>query len=577
MSQFFMSIKKLVYMGVLVLGFGFFNEVAYANSASSATNWLGCVAKLSKATTRYDGKILVIDTNILINDPTALAKFPGADIYIHVAVMSELDRQKENPLRPDLQFKARRAARFIRELAESNGGSLSGAIPVGEDSRLFFYRDDLKDVIPPGFDPMKADNLIVATALALRNKHQDKEVVFISNDLNPSHLASMYGIKTMDLSQHEATTDELFTGVVEKDITPAEMADFQRDGKIRLSGIQLVPNQFVILNVRGEENKVVDSVAARYEGNENEVEALAPLEQLNLPIHPRNDEQKMALNLLTDPNIKLVTLLGKAGTGKTLLAMAAGLYQTLWSKEAHYESVMITRPTVVLGEEQGFLPGDEKAKVGPYLQPYHDNLDILVKIITDTQWSYEPPLSRSRTRLGSAPRVQLSKAQKRRFEKLAEDQGAIFNSPEFQGRIIEILESEGNVVDPIEPSTGRRSGPKSSEQILNSGGRVEIVNLAYIRGRSVPKRYIIIDEAQNLTAHEIKTIITRAGEGTKIILIGDIGQIDNKALSARTNGLALVVNLFRNEPIAGHMTLVKGERSELAEAATRLFEQHENK
>ena len=461
---------------------------------------------------RYDNQIIVLDTNILINDPEAVSKFPGADIYVHVAVLSELDRQKEDKSRPELQFRARSAARFMRGLAEKNKGSLADAIPVGDNSRLHFFREPLAEFVPEGFDPNKNDNLIVATALALKAKNPDKQVVFVSNDLNPSHLANIFGVKTLDLSRPQPTSEELFSGVIEKDVTADVVKKFRKEGQIAIDG-EFSPNQYVVLNVRNSAGELTDSLATRFDGKTKSLLPLTPLSNFNLPISPRNVEQEMALDLLLNPDIKLITLVGGAGTGKTLLAMAAGLYQALWSENPVYESVTVSRPTVVVGEEQGFLPGNEKQKVMPYLQPYFDNLEFLIGSINESDWKNR--------------------------------------------------KTEAN-----------EKSPKNAEQIMNSK-KVEIVNLAFIRGRSLPKRFIIIDEAQNLTAHEIKTIVTRAGEGTKIVLIGDVGQIDNKALSSRTNGLALVVNLFRNETIAGHMTLVKGERSELAATATRLFEQND--
>jgi len=571
-----MSILLSKSMGVLAVAFALLANVAFAKEPTAQCAEIMDVKPTVNAEAKqYAGKILVLDTNILINDPDAISKFPGAEIYLHVAVLAEIDRQKEDDRRPDLQYKARRAARTMREWQKLNGGSLNGGIPVGENSHLHFYREQLNDLIPQGFSPEKADNLIVATALDLQKKNPDKEVIFVSNDLNPSHLANIFGLQTLDMTSPQATTEKLFTGVIEKDLSVTDYAKFKRDGTLAIDDDFLVPNQFVILNVRNQAGEITNSVATRFDAERKILNEVPPLQQSKLPINPRNLEQEMALNLLMDPKINLVTIIGKAGSGKTLLAMAAGLYQAVWAKNSAFDSIMITRPTVVVGEEQGFLPGDEKKKVEPYLQPYFDNLDFLIKSINQNNWSSGQSMSGAtdfREPYNAKVPLVLTKKQRKRFESLAHDEGVDYSSQEFQKKIYDTLAHELAMSDP----TSKKVATVTKEQLLNSG-KVEIVNLAYIRGRSLPNKFIIVDEAQNLTAHEIKTIITRAGEGTKIVLIGDIGQIDNKALSSRTNGLALVVNLFREEAIAGHMTLAKSERSELAESATRVFEKYEDK
>jgi PhoH-like ATPase len=323
-------------------------------------------------------------------------------------------------------------------------------------------------------------------------------VVLVTKDTNLRIKADALGIRAEDYETDRVTLDELYSGETELTVTPEEIEEFYARGELAVSASNtaLFPNQFVLLKSSANPSQ---TALGRFNRQKNAFAHIANTKHGIWGINARNKQQQFALDLLLNDDIRLVTLVGKAGTGKTLLALAAGLEKTIELRA--YQRLVVSRPVFPLGKDIGFLPGDIEEKLRPWMQPIRDNLDFL---------------------MGTSPAVARGKSRK--------DLQSFFDL-----------------------------------------GMIEVEPLTYIRGRSMPNQYLIVDEAQNLTPHEIKTIITRAGEGTKVVLTGDPYQIDNPYIDSSSNGLTFVVERFKEEPISGHITLVKGERSDLAELAATLL------
>ena len=439
-------------------------------------------------------KIFVIDTNVILHDPTALLRFEDNEIVIPIAVIEELDRFKKQPEMTGRN--AREVARTLDTLRTegdliagvnlSNGGSLRVALSD---------RDTLK-TLPLELSGDVADNAILAVGMQCKQNCQCP-VVVVSKDTNLRIKADALGLNAEDYETDKVDVDELYTGTTEILVSAEQIGEFFKTGSLTLDR-NFVPNQDITL---------VDSLNPSHtalgmvEGKSSTIIPLMELPKLGVSrIQPRNREQRFALNLLLQDSIKLVTLVGKAGTGKTLLAIAAGLQKV--ADEKLYNRLLISRPVVPMGKDIGFLPGDVNEKLTPWMQPLYDNFDLI---------------------FGTQENTESSRHWRRGHEELIEM------------------------------------------------GVLQIEPLTYIRGRTIPQQFLIIDEAQNLTPHEVKTIITRAGEGTKVVLTGDPDQIDNPYIDAASNGLTYVVERFKHEPLAGHITLSKGERSGLAERATALL------
>jgi PhoH-like ATPase len=439
-------------------------------------------------------KIFVIDTNVILHDPNAIFRFEDNEIVLPIAVIEELDRFKKQPEMTGRN--AREVARTLDQLRQQ--GSLITGVSLSNGGTLrvaLSDRDTLK-TLPVELSGDLADNAILAVGLQSKNNCQCP-VVVVSKDTNLRIKADALGLHAEDYETDKVDIDELYTGTTEVLVSSEQIAEFFQTGSVTLER-EFLPNQDLTL---------VDSLNPSHtalgmaEGKSSKIIPLIALPKLGVSrIQPRNREQRFALNLLLQDSIKLVTLVGKAGTGKTLLAIAAGLQKV--ADEKLYNRLLISRPVVPMGKDIGFLPGDINEKLTPWMQPLYDNFDL------------------------------------------------IFGTQENSER------------------TGHWR--RGHEELIEMG-ILQIEPLTYIRGRTIPQQFLIIDEAQNLTPHEVKTIITRAGEGTKVVLTGDPDQIDNPYIDAASNGLTYVVERFKHEPLAGHITLFKGERSSLAERATELL------
>jgi PhoH-like ATPase len=451
-------------------------------------------------------KTFVIDTNVLLHNPNALFLFDDNEVIIPLDVIEELDKFKTNT--DDLGRNARTAIRFLDRLRES--GKLSEGVHVPETGGTIRVILEEDQKLCPGLTHNSPDNRIICCAHSLRA--EGKRVVFISKDINARIKSDALGITTEDFEAQKVDFERLYTGYREIDV-PGAVIDrlyAQKCFQLKLDP-PILANEFVLL--RDEQNSNHTALTRQKVKPElPEGGALVPLRSRRGPtfgIMPRNLQQTMALDLLLDDSVKLVSLIGSAGTGKTLLAIAAGMTKLL--NENVYQKLLCARPIMPLGRDIGYLPGDKDQKLTAWMQPIFDNMSYLLS-----------------NRL----------------------------SPDAH---------HGN------GSNGQHEGRSSVEQRIQQlvdSGQVVLEPLTYIRGRSIPHQFMIVDEAQNLTPHEVKTIASRVGEGTKLVLTGDATQIDNPYLDASSNGLSYLVERLKNQPIVGHITLAKSERSELASLVT---------
>jgi len=429
-------------------------------------------------------KTFVIDTNVLIHRPDAILSFKDSDIVIPLWVLEELDKLKTYS--DERGRNARHAIRFIDKRAK--GSNLSHGTKI-ENGSMMRIELDYDRSLADDFNTERADNKIILTAMKL-DRSEKTEVFFVSKDINARVKARALGIKAVDYEKQKTSFTKLYKGYQEGSITSQEAEELAIKEFIPFSGVML-NNQFLM----GELKDTSESFVARYNSQRQGLQRVDPYEDGVFGIVPLNAQQIMSLDVLLDDEISLVTLIGQAGTGKTLLALVAGLKKVFESKT--YTRLLVTRPIMPLGKDLGFLPGDKEAKLTHWMKPIYDNLELIV--------SQHP-------------------------------------HAEF----------------------------KTVEHLLK-GSKVEIEAITYIRGRSLPKQYIIIDEAQNLSPHEIKTIVSRAGKGSKIVLTGDPYQIDTPYLDSDSNGLTYLVEILKGQSLYGHVTLEKTERSPLAELAAELL------
>jgi PhoH-like ATPase len=441
-------------------------------------------------------KIYVLDTNVLLHDPNSIFSFEEHDVVIPAVVLEEIDSKKRNA--DEIGRNARTVSRLLDGLREvghlhsgvklHNGGSLK----VELNHRSFLKVQEL-------FGEINNDNRILAVAINYQLEEEQKSepapVVMVSKDVLVRVKADVLGLITQDyLADRTASPSELYSGYSTIKVHPAIIDEFYSNRFLPIQSLQLsyplYSHEFVILK-----DEIGSGKSALLKVN-SDCSRLEPLYLSNEPVwglSARNAQQRMALELLLNDEIPLVTITGKAGTGKTLIALAAGLFKV--EDEHKYKKLLIARPVVPMGKDIGYLPGEKEEKLRPWMQPIYDNLEFL-------------------------------------FET-------------------------------------KRSG--DIDKILMGLGSIQVEALTYIRGRSIPAQFIIIDEAQNLSRHEVKTIVSRAGEGSKVILMGDPEQIDHPYLDASSNGLSYIVERFKEEKISGHITLEKGERSKLAQLAADLL------
>ncbi|MFK4785168.1 PhoH family protein [Fusobacterium sp. MFO224] len=432
-------------------------------------------------------KIFILDTNVLIHDPNAIYNFRGNDVVLPIEVLEEIDilKQKQN-----IASHARMASRVIEEIRQKGNISKGIELPNDISFRVEICRN--LDLIPKGLRRDVTDNHILAVVIEAMQKNPERKVIFVTKDINLRIKADAVGIVVEDYSTDKVEYQELDRGYKEIEIDKVVFDKYNKSGKINVSELNLdfepTPNFFFIMKTGQEET------FGRYD--KGKVRKFLNGDINAWGARARNPEQRFAMELLMDEAVKAVTLVGKAGTGKTLLSIAAGLEQVVERKK--YSKLYIARPIIPMGKDLGYLPGSEKEKLRPWMQPIFDNIELLSDI----------------------------------------------------------------------------KGEKAGEKVisgLESMGLLKIEALTYIRGRSIPNGFIIIDEAQNLTPLEIKTIITRAGENTKIVFTGDPDQIDSPYLDCNSNGLTYTAEKLKCEEIVGHITLVKGERSALAEISAKLL------
>ncbi len=430
---------------------------------------------------------IVLDTNVILFDAFAINKFQDSDIHIPISVIEEVDRFKRDP--GENGRNARQFSRFIDMLREK--GSLAAGVQLENSETVLHINTDFAiSGLPSELDQGKADNRILATAMALQKQYPRMKVELITKDINLRIKADVMGINARDYEPDNVSQEDMYEGYQEIAVSNSQIDQFYSQKRF-VPEVKLQANQYVIMKDSTNPNH---SALGRFSDKEKAIVPLFNGTESIWGIHARNAEQSFALDCLMNDEILFVSLVGKAGTGKTLLAIAAGLHQTL--DAGRFQRLLVSRPIFPMGRDIGYLPGDIEQKLNPWMQPIFDNVEFLM--------------------------------------------GA------------------------DKKAAGR------AQELINQG-MLNIEPLTYIRGRSIPKQYLIVDEAQNLTPHEVKTIVTRAGRETKVVLTGDVYQIDNPYVDSANSGLTYAVEKFKGHPIAGHVTLTKGERSELAELAANIL------
>lgn len=435
-------------------------------------------------------KNYVLDTNVLLHDPHSLLSFADNTVLIPIEVIEEIDRFKREST--ELGQNARTVSRMLD--AYRAQGRLSEGVALPNGGRL-------RVLVPPrpgrnGNGRAKnqsVDDRILALCLHIQKHDPKRRTVLVSKDINLRIKADALGLPAEDYESDRVNLQDLYTGTIELQVSPQALAAFRANGELDLpEGRQYFPNEYCTLV---DQTNPKRSALSKVDATGRKLVPIIDTREGVWGIKPRNREQHYAFDALLDDRIKLVTLMGKAGTGKTLLAMAAGLKRTVLDRE--FRRLVVARPTISMGKELGFLPGTLEEKLAPWMQPIHDALEML----SDLNMGHEH---------------------------------------------------------------------RRSADLLRSG-IIVVEALSYIRGRSIANQFMIIDEAQNLTPLEVKTIITRVGHGTKIVFTGDPYQIDNPYVDSSSNGFNHVVSRFRDQPLAAHVELQKGERSELAELAANIL------
>jgi PhoH-like ATPase len=447
-----------------------------------------------------DGHIkhFVLDTNVLLHNPNALFMFADNEVIIPFDVIEELDKFKSGT--DDLGRNARTVIRHLDRLRQL--GNLSDGVAVEQTGGRLRVVLEEDQKLCPGLTANTPDNRIICCAKMLSD--QGKRVVFISKDINARIKSDALGLITEDFEAQKVDFEKLYTGYRELSVPSKVFDDLFRQKEYRLTAEDLLANEFVLLKDQADENH---TAIARYREDKPGDGVIIPVRPKRGPVFgimPRNLQQTMALDLLLDDSIKLVSLIGSAGTGKTLLAIAAGMTKVL--NEQTYQKLLCARPIMPLGRDIGYLPGGKDEKLTAWMQPIFDNMAYLLSNRLSGDGEHKAHASPS----------------------------------SVEQRIHQLMEA----------------------------GQVVLEPLTYIRGRSIPNQYMIVDEAQNLTPHEVKTIASRVGEGTKLVLTGDATQIDNPYLDSSSNGLSYLVERLKGKSLVGHITLAKSERSDLASLVT---------
>lgn len=435
-------------------------------------------------------KTFVLDTNVLLFDPLAIQKFGEENtVYIPLICVEELDRFKKD------QNENGRNARYFSRVVDDlrSKGSLSKGVEMETGGTLIIAQNLKAKDSCETIDLTINDNLILATALGLQQ--EGEEVTLITKDINLRLKSDILDVQAEDYGNKDTNLDELFSGQRLFEVSVERLRSFEQERFLELEEGEvedICPNEYLIVCEKDNDRH---RLLGRYSDKKKGIVPLIKMREGVWGIYPKNIEQQFAIDALLNDEVKLVSLVGKAGTGKTLLAIAAGLEMAIG--EDKYSRLLVSRPVQPMGKDIGFLPGDINDKLGPWMQPIFDNMDFLF---------------------------------------------------------------------------GQKRGENTNtwEELIEQGV-LHVEPLTYIRGRSIPGQYMIVDEAQNLSPHEVKTIITRAGDGTKIILTGDCEQIDSPYLDSVNNGLAYVVERMKGEPIVAHTLLRTGERSPLSEVASKLL------
>ena len=434
-------------------------------------------------------KIYVLDTSVYLTDADCIRAFDNNDIVIPLKVLDEIDNNKKRQDTAGTQARS-----IIRKLDDLRSkGNLFKGIRLDKGKGIISTKKYDPFALPDDLDLEDSDNQIIATALTEKNNNPNRKVIVVSRDINMRVKCDAIGIQSEDYDVEKVveSASGLYKGISEMLVDDQVIEDIYSDKDVFLDpeDNRINPNQFIILISNSNEKKTALVRFRNY---------LTPIKKASLPektvwgLKPRNKEQGFALELLLDPEVQLVSLVGQAGSGKTLLALAAALQQTL-GKDKVYKKIVVTKPVEPVGKDIGFLPGTMEEKMMPWLAPIQDNLQYL----------------------------------------LGDD--------------------------------------KMTLNMYVDDGKIEVEAMTYIRGRSISNAFIVIDEVQNMTQHEIKTVLTRVGEGTKIVLTGDVEQIDNVYIDATNNGLSYVVEKMKSQDVSGHVTLSKGERSKVATIAAKLL------
>lgn len=432
-------------------------------------------------------KNYVLDTNVLLHDPNSLLSFQENQVLLPIEVIEEIDRFKREAT--ELGQNARSVSRQLDALR--GGGRLNEGVNLPNGGRLRIVFLPRGENGKPAANGHSVDSRIIATALHVRERQPEVPTILVTKDINLRIRADALGLQAEDYETGRIQLSDLYSGTFALEVPAEKLVAFRANGELELDA-PANPNEYCTLAETGNTKR---TALARVDASGRKLVPIMDCRDGIWGIKPRNREQHFAFDALLDDRVKLVTLMGKAGTGKTLLAMAAGLKRTLVDRE--YRRVVVARPTISVGKEIGFLPGTLEEKLNPWMQPIHDALELLSDL------------------------------------------------------------NMGN--------ESRRTGD------LMRSGAIVVEALSYIRGRSIASQFMIIDEAQNLTPLEVKTLVTRVGHGTKIVFTGDPYQIDNPYVDSASNGFNYVVSKFREQPIAAHVELQKGERSELAEIAANLL------